>query len=156
MKCAKPASIPTTRHLVLALTAAAALTSVGVEAAEPPTLEPPRDRNASQTENVDAEQISLHVRGSFEIRAGEHPFMRGQGSTTIQLNPLMAEKLSLIIGQQMQTAETDGESVLAMLQSLSKTLESTSEILKSLSDPKTQEALRQTQQLLELLPKSEP
>jgi len=108
----------------------------------------------SEADQVASEPIRLDVRGSFEISFGDRSMMRGQGSTTIQLDAATAKSLERMIGLRVETEGRDGESLWGMLQTLSKTLESTSEILRSLSDPKTQEALRQTQQLLELLPKS--
>lgn len=115
-----------------------------------------RERTESKPGEAASEPIRVHVRGSFEIGFGNHPFIRAQGSTTLHLDAATAGALGEIIGRQLETDDSDGENLGSMLQMLSEILESTREILRSLSDPKTQQALRQTQQLLELLPKSSP
>jgi hypothetical protein len=88
------------------------------------------------------------------LNLGNDRFVRGEGSTTIELDRAAAEKLRIGIGQMLHGAAPAGKDFLKAVAALPATLKSTSEILKRLSDPETQKALRQVEQLLRLLPQS--
>jgi hypothetical protein len=113
-----------------------------------------RERERSQS--AEGSPVHLHVSGSYELNLGNDRVIRGEGSTTIHLDRATADKLHTVVRQRLDRAAPAGKDLLKVLASLPKTLESTSEILKSLSDPKTQESLRQVEQLLQLLPRSTP
>jgi hypothetical protein len=111
-------------------------------------------RRAKQVEKGDDERIHLHLSGSYELNLGNDRFLRGEGSTTIELDRAAAEKLRIGIGQRLQGAAPAGKDFLKAVGAMPATLQSTSEILKRLSDPETQKALRQVEQLLRLLPQT--
>jgi hypothetical protein len=113
-------------------------------------------RRARQVEKGDDARIHLHLSGSYELNLGNDRFARGEGSTTIRLDRAVAERLRIGIGQRLQGAGEDRKEFLNAVGTIPATLDSISEILKALSDPKTQEALRQVEQLLQLLPQSSP
>jgi hypothetical protein len=110
-------------------------------------------RRARQVEKGDDGHIHLHLSGSFELNLGKERFMHGEGSTTIELDRDAVEKLRIGMAQSLHGA---GKDVLKAVEALPGTLQSTSEILSSLSDPETQKALRQIEQLLRLLSISSP
>ena len=111
-------------------------------------------RRARQVGKGDDARIHLHLSGSYELNLGNDRFVRGEGSTTIELDRAAAEKLRIGIGQRLHGAAPAGKDFLKAVGAMPATLKSTSEILKSLSDPETQKALRQVEQLLRLLPQS--
>jgi hypothetical protein len=113
-----------------------------------------RERERSQSE--EGSPVHLHVSGSYELNLGKDSVIRGEGSTTIHLDQAAADKLHTVVRQGLDRAAPAGKDLLKVLLALPQTLESTSKILKSLSDPKTQESLRQVEQLLQLLPRSTP
>ena len=116
-----------------------------------------RDRPGQRAKQVgkgDDARIHLHLSGSYELNLGNDRFMRGEGSTTIELDQAAAEILRIGIGQKLFGAAPAGKDFLEAVRAMPATLKSTSEILKSLSDPETQKALRQVEQLMQLLPQS--
>ncbi len=115
-----------------------------------------QDRLARKVENGDNTPIHLHLSGSYELNLGNDRFVRGEGSTTIKIDRATAEKLRIGITQSLHEAAPAGNDLLKAVASLPASLHSTSEILKSLSDPETQETLRQVEQLLRMIPQSSP
>lgn len=111
-------------------------------------------RRAKQAEKGDATGIHLYVSGSYELNLGNDRVVRGEGSTTFQLDRAAAEKLRIGIEQRVHGATPAGKDFLKAVGAMPATLKSTSEILKTLSDPETQKALRQVEELLRLLPQS--
>ncbi|WP_345324492.1 hypothetical protein [Novipirellula rosea] len=94
--------------------------------------------------------------GSYELHLGNDRFVRGEGSTTIKIDRATAEKLRIGIVQSLHEATPASNDLLKAVASLPASLNSTSEILKSLSDPETQKTLRQVEQLLRMIPQSSP
>tara|TARA_R110002073_G_scaffold73085_17_gene178861 strand:+ start:9501 stop:10145 length:645 start_codon:yes stop_codon:yes gene_type:complete len=114
------------------------------------------DRLARQVKKGNDEPIQLHLSGSYELNLGNDRFVRGEGSTTIKIDRATAEKLRIGIVQSLHEATPASNDLLKAVASLPASLNSTSEILKSLSDPETQKTLRQVEQLLRMIPQSSP
>lgn len=118
---------------------------------------PRRERPGQRVEQVgqgDDARIHLRLSGSFELNLGNGRFIRGEGRTTIELDQAAAKMLRLGLGQKLLDAAPAGKDLLKAVGAMPETLKSTSEILKSLSNPDTQRALRQVEQLMQLLPQS--
>ena len=108
-----------------------------------------------------AEQVSqatepvygrLQLNGSFSLELGGTNVIHGEGSTTIELDRAAVEKLAEGMEQNLNKAVPALSDWLQIIETLPQTLESTSQILNRLTDPKTQQQLQQVEQLLRLLP----
>jgi hypothetical protein len=92
--------------------------------------------------------IRLHLSGSFESDLGNDRVVRGEGSTTLELDRAATEILRTALGARLNETAPVVRDLLKGIAALPATLESTSEILRSLADPETQDNLRQVEQLL--------
>jgi hypothetical protein len=98
--------------------------------------------------------IRLHLSGSFEWNLGSDRVVRGEGSITLELDRAATEKLRTALVERLNETAPVVRDLLKGIAALPATLESTSESLKSLADPETQNNLRQVEQLLRLLRQS--
>jgi hypothetical protein len=96
----------------------------------------------------------LHVQGSYELDLGFGNVIRGEGSTTVQLDRASAEKLRADSVRKLGEAAPVAKDLLRVIVTLPETVERTAEILKILSDPETQQSMRQVEQVLRLIPRS--
>lgn len=94
----------------------------------------------------------LQLNGSFSLELGGTNVVHGEGSTTIELDRATVEKLAEGMEQNLDKAVPVLSNWLQIIEALPQTLESTSQILNRLTDPKTQQQLQQVEQLLRLLP----
>ncbi len=96
----------------------------------------------------------LQLNGSFSLELGGTNVVHGEGSTTIELDRATVEKLAEGMEQNLNKALPALSDWLQVIETLPQTLESTSQILNRLTDPKTQQQLQQVEQLLRLLPRA--
>jgi hypothetical protein len=107
------------------------------------------DRRAQKRLAAGNDAASLvHLNGSFQVNLGHGLGVHGEGSTTVHLDPATHARLRKVIANNSTPAAKE---MLQIVARLPETLQSTSEILKILSDPDTQENLRQVEQVLRLL-----
>lgn len=98
--------------------------------------------------------IRVKVQGSYEISMGGIGVARGEGTTTLELDGLRLERLFHEFEDWVRGSRLFRRDDIDSIISLPSTIRSTNETLKMLSDPETQEALRQVESLLRLLPKT--
>jgi hypothetical protein len=108
----------------------------------------------TESRKRDQDQIRVHVQGSFEIQLGEDRVARGQGSVTIEVDSNAVELLGSKVQRMLREYGPSGEEMFSAIAALPGMLKSTSEILNSLSEPETQNALRRVEKLMSLLPQS--
>lgn len=118
--------------------------------ARPARPNPPAEQVPQATEPVYGR---LQLNGSFSLELGGTNVVHGEGSTTIELDRATMEKLAEGMEQNLNKAVPALSDWLQVIEALPQTLESTSQILNRLTDPKTQQQLQQVEQLLRLLPK---
>ncbi len=105
------------------------------------------DESTIQRQAINDGVIRIKVQGSYEVSIGGVGVARGEGTTTLELDGPRVDRL--FRGSQLVRRD-----IVDAIISLPSTIRSTNETLKMLSDPETQEALRQVESLLRLLPKT--
>ncbi|PAY18913.1 hypothetical protein CKO51_13865 [Rhodopirellula sp. SM50] len=96
--------------------------------------------------------VRVQLNGSFELDLGSGNVIRGDGNITIALDRATTERLGAESIEYLDDGTAAATEFLQMVTKLPETLEQTAEILKLLSDPETQQNLRQVEQVLRLLP----
>lgn len=103
---------------------------------------------------ADDNRVDLHLNGSIDFDLGSGNVFRSEGSIIIEIDRAMADKIRKGALKHFEQAAPVAKEVLRTLLRVPETVETTAEILRALSDPQTQESLRQVQQLLQLMPRS--
>jgi len=98
--------------------------------------------------------IRVKVQGSYEVSMAGVGVARGEGTTTLELNGPRLDRLFREFEDLFRGSELVRRDFVDGVISLPSTIRSTNETLKMLSDPETQESLRQVESLLRLLPKT--
>ncbi|MCS7468033.1 hypothetical protein NZK35_15375 [Stieleria sp. ICT_E10.1] len=96
--------------------------------------------------------VRVQLNGSFELDLGSGNAIRGDGNITIELDRATAERLGAVSIEHLDDGTAAATEFLQMVTKLPGMLEQTAEILKLLSNPETQQNLRQVEQVLRLLP----
>lgn len=109
-------------------------------------------RLGSRPESGDGKPIVLHFSGHFEIDLGDGNFLRGEGSTSAELDARTVQKWQTVIGRQLGQDSSTVHNLSRALLRLPETLETTNALMIRLADPDTQDQLRQIEQLFRLLP----
>lgn len=113
-----------------------------------------RSRRSQRASTADDSGIQLRLHGTFELDLGFGNVIRGEGNTSVELHPEHLEKLLGSLGKTSELGPSPQSDWTRLILTLPKTVETTAEILKRISDPQTQANLRQVEQLLRLLPGS--
>jgi hypothetical protein len=121
---------------------------------EKPTVKRDRGESATQRQVINDGVIRIKVQGSYEVSISGFGVVKGEGTTTLELDGPKVERLTHEIEDLFRGSQPVGQDIVNAIVSLPSTIRSTNETLKMLSDPKTQEALRQVESLLRLLPSS--
>ncbi|WDQ15180.1 hypothetical protein [Rhodopirellula sp. P2] len=98
--------------------------------------------------------IRIKVQGSYEVTMGRVGVVRGEGTTTLELDGAQLDRLFHELEDLFGGSELVRRDIVDRFISLPSTIRSTNETLRMLSDPETQQALRQVESLLRLLPKT--
>ncbi|KLU02947.1 putative signal peptide and transmembrane protein [Rhodopirellula islandica] len=99
---------------------------------------------------IDLGIIRLKFQGSFEVSRDGVGVARGEGTTTLEFDGELLDRFAHESGESSLGRQDFLDGIL----SLPSTIRSTNETLRMLSAPKTQEALRQVETLLRLLPQA--
>lgn len=103
---------------------------------------------------TDDNRVDLRLNGALAFDLGSGNVFRSEGSIVIEIDRAMADKIRKGSLKHFEQAAPVAKEVLRTLLAVPETVETTAEILRSLSDPQTQESLRQVQQLLQLMPRT--
>ncbi|PHQ33480.1 hypothetical protein [Rhodopirellula bahusiensis] len=98
--------------------------------------------------------IRFEFSGSYNVVIDGATVATGQGTTTVELSQSFVYQLFHDFQKTLQDSNIVGDDVANGISSLPSTIRSANETLKLLSDPETQEALRQVESMLRLLPKT--
>ncbi|ELP30963.1 hypothetical protein [Rhodopirellula baltica] len=102
-----------------------------------------------------SEEVSrFEFSGSYKVVVDGTAVATEQGTTTVELSQSFAFRLFRDFQKTLRDADIVGDDVAKGISSLPSTIRSTNETLKLLSDPETQEALRQVESMLRLLPRT--
>lgn len=112
--------------------------------------EPSASIDPQQGEGV----IRFEFSGSYNVVIDGTAVATGQGTTTVELSQSFVYRLFHDFQKTLQDSNLVGDDVAKGISSLPSTLRSANETLKLLSDPETQEALRQVESMLRLLPRT--
>lgn len=93
----------------------------------------------------------VHLEGSFQIRLGNALVLQGNGSVSLELDQDAIERVTETLDQRSDDFLPLAASLVSVLDDLPEILSATRDILQALSDPKTQQSLRQAGQLLRLM-----
>ncbi|TWU52029.1 hypothetical protein Poly59_36260 [Rubripirellula reticaptiva] len=100
------------------------------------------------------EVIRFEFSGSYNVIIDGKAVARGEGSTTVELKRSLLHRLFHDFQKTIRDSNIIGDDVINGVTSLPSTIRSTNETLRMLSDPETQEALRQVESMLRLLPRT--
>lgn len=107
-----------------------------------------RKRMSAQSEV--AKSNSIELKGTFSIRWGDLEIAKGEGSVRMDLSDQAVTNATTAASEQIGQLAPVANSYLTVLAQVPATIQTTGEILKSLSDPKVQENLQQVQQILQM------
>ncbi|MDV6028934.1 MAG: hypothetical protein F9B45_02255 [Phycisphaera sp. RhM] len=94
--------------------------------------------------------IRLQLDGSFELDLGFGNAIRGKGNISIELDRATAERLGADALGQLDESASVASDLVQTLKTVPEMVQQTAEILKLLSNPETQQNLRQVEQVLRL------
>ncbi|KLU06182.1 putative signal peptide and transmembrane protein [Rhodopirellula islandica] len=112
--------------------------------------EPTTETDPRPSEGV----IRFEFSGSYNVVIDGATVATGQGTTTVELSQTFAYRLFHDFQKTLQDSNIVGDDVAKGISSLPSTIRSANETLKLLSDPETQESLRQVESMLRLLPRT--
>ncbi|QDT07767.1 hypothetical protein K227x_61950 [Rubripirellula lacrimiformis] len=112
------------------------------------------DESTLARQTVGEGVVRIKVQGSYEVCMGSVGVVRGEGTTTLELDGAQLERLFHGLEDWVGGSKLGRRDIVDSFISLPSTIRSTNETLKMLSDPETQEALRQVESLLRLLPRA--
>jgi hypothetical protein len=98
--------------------------------------------------------IRFEVSGTYKVVIDGTPVAGGLGTTTVELERSLLDRVFRDLLKTIRDSNIIGDDVINTITSLPSTIRSTNETLRMLSDPKTQDALRQVESMLRLLPKT--
>lgn len=98
--------------------------------------------------------IRLEFSGSYNVVIDGTAVARGEGTTTVELSRSLVGRLFHDFQKTIRDSNVNGDDVIHGITSLPSTIRSANETLRMLSDPETQEALRQVESVLRLLPRT--
>jgi len=95
--------------------------------------------------------IRFEFSGSYNVVIDGTAVARGEGTTTIELNRSLVDRMFHDLQRTIRDSNIIGDDAINGITSLPATIRSTNETLRMLSDPQTQKALRQVESMLRLI-----
>jgi|SRR6056297_3051999 len=95
--------------------------------------------------------IRFEFSGSYNVVIDGAAVARGEGTTTIELNRSLVDRMFHDLQRTIRDSNIIGDDAINGITSLPATIRSTNETLRMLSDPQTQKALRQVESMLRLI-----